>query len=396
METSNNEHRAVSIALFTSLFAGQAALIAMAPVLTEAASDLDVSTVAAGQLRTLAGLTAGITALLLGRLSARVGLGRQLVGAALLLALGSLASALAPSFALLALAQLPVGVGVAILTTSGTLAAAEWVSPEMRTRTLSWALVGQPAAVIVGMPLIGLVGQHSWRYGWLVLPFVAAVAAAALIAPRHGGAPAAQPPARARVAFADPVLARWLLSELLVNSAWAGMLVYAGALYAESYGSAPGQTGFLLAVAAGAYVAGNLSCRRLARYEASSVLIVLALVLAVAGFLFGVVRPDPLVSTAFLSVAAFASGARTLVSSTFALATAPALRPTVMRLRASTMQFGSFLGSIAGGLALAVGGYRAFGATMGLVFLGAAAAIAQLPVPQRARTRRWAPALSGA
>ena len=66
-----------------------------------------------------------------------------------------------------------------------------------------------------------------------------------------------------------------------------------------------------------------------------------------------------------------------------------------MRLRASTMQFGSFLGSIAGGLALAVGGYRAFGATMGIVFFA-------LPLRShtagRARTRTppLGPALSGA
>ena len=96
METTNAEDggcRAVSTALFTALFAGQAALIAMSPVLTDAASDLDVSTAAAGQLRTITGLTAGITALLLGRLAGRVGLGRQLVGASFLLALGSLASA---------------------------------------------------------------------------------------------------------------------------------------------------------------------------------------------------------------------------------------------------------------------------------------------------------------
>ena len=59
-----------------------------------------------------------------------------------------------------------------------------------------------------------------------------------------------------------------------------------------------------------------------------------------------------------------------------------------MRLRASTMQFGYFIGSIAGGLALAVGGYRALGATMGLGFFGAAAAIAQPPAAQRTRARR--------
>ena len=72
-----------------------------------------------------------------------------------------------------------------------------------------------------------------------------------------------------------------------MNSAWAGTLVYSGALYAESYGASPGATGLFLAVAAGAYVAGNLSGRRLARYEASSVLVVLALLLAVTNGIFG-------------------------------------------------------------------------------------------------------------
>jgi hypothetical protein len=46
---------AVSVALFLCLFAGQAALITMSPVLADAASDLHVSTAAAGQLRTIAG-----------------------------------------------------------------------------------------------------------------------------------------------------------------------------------------------------------------------------------------------------------------------------------------------------------------------------------------------------
>jgi predicted MFS family arabinose efflux permease len=397
METDENGgFRAVSITLFTALFAGQAALIAMSPVLTEAAGDLNVSTAAAGQLRTLTGLTAGIAALLLGRLAGRVGLGRQLIGASVLLALGSLASAAAPSFTLLALAQVPVGVAVAVLTTAGTLAAAEWVSPDARGRTLSWALIGQPASLIVGMPLIGLVGEHSWRYGWLVLPLVGAVAAAALAAPRRGGRPAATRPVRARSALGDRVLARWLASELLANSAWAGTLVFAGALYAESYGTAPRVTGCLLALAAVANVAGNLACRRLARYEARAVLIVFTLVLAVVHGLFGIVRPHAALSTVFLSAAAFVAGGRTLISSTFAMATPLAVRPAVVSLRASTMQFGYFAGSIAGGAALAIGGFRALGITMGTVFLGSAAVLAYQPSPQRARGRRSRLALSGA
>jgi predicted MFS family arabinose efflux permease len=105
---TSGEYRAAGIALFLCLFAGQAALIAMSPVLADVASDLHVSTAAAGQLRTITGLAAGITALLLGAVAGRVGLGRQLLAASALLAIASIASAAAPTFPLLALAQLPV------------------------------------------------------------------------------------------------------------------------------------------------------------------------------------------------------------------------------------------------------------------------------------------------
>src|SRR6266545_3340884 len=165
----------VTVALFMALFAGQAAVIALSPVLADAASDLHVSTAAAGQLRTITGLAAGVTAVGLGAVGARIGLGRQLLAASALLALGSLA-----------------------------------------------------------------------------------------------------------------------------NAAWAGTLVYAGALFAESYGTSTGRTGCLLAVSAIAYVAGNLACRRLVRREARGILILLALSLSVTDALFGIVRSDVGTSTALL------------------------------------------------------------------------------------------------
>ena len=381
-------YRAVSIALFLCLFAGQAALIAMSPVLADAASDLHVSTAAAGQLRTITGLAASIAALTLGSVAGRIGLGRQLLAASALLAIASIASAAAPSFALLALAQLPVGVAVAVLTTAGTLAAAEWVAPELRTRTLSWALVGQPAAWIVGMPLVGVLGERSWRYGWLALPLVAASAAAILVASRAGQPPAQSRPARVRAALADRTLARWLASELLANAAWAGTLVFAGALFVESYGTSTTLTGCLLAVAAIAYVAGNLLCRRLVRDEPRRVLVLLAVLLALTDGLFGTVRTSITTSTALFASAAVVAGGRALVASAFGLATTPELRPAVMALRAATMQFGYFAGSIAGGAALAVGGYSALGATMGALFLAAAATLALDPASRRAATEQ--------
>jgi predicted MFS family arabinose efflux permease len=197
-------YRAVSAVLFLCLFASQAGAIALSPVLAEVARDLDVSTAAAGQLRTIAGLVARVTALALGRLGARVALGRQRLGGSLLLALGSLASAAAPSIGLLAAAQVPVGAGIGILTTAGSLAAAEWVPRERRAATLSWALIGQPAAWIVGMPLLGAAGERSWRWAWLAFPLVAALLAGAAVA-RRGGAPrASTAPARLRAALEAP------------------------------------------------------------------------------------------------------------------------------------------------------------------------------------------------
>jgi predicted MFS family arabinose efflux permease len=392
METTRSKtgggYGAVSATLFLCLFAGQAAVIAMSPVLADAASDLHVSTAAAGQLRTITGLAAGIAALMLATIAGRIGVGRQLLVASALLALGSIASAAAPTFALLALAQLPVGVAAAVLTTAGTLAAAEWVSPGQRTHVLSWALVGQPAAWIVGMPLIGLLGERSWRYGWLALPLAAAVATGFLVASRSGEPPAQSRPLHARTVLCHPALVRWLASELFANAAWAGTLVYAGALFAESYGTSTTLTGCLLALAAGAHVAGNVTSRRLVGRDPRRVLVLFAVLLAVADSLFGVARSDVVTSTALLSSAAFVAGSRALISGAFALATPPHLRPVVTGLRVATMQFGYFFGSVAGGAALAVSGYSGLGATMSLLFLGAAATLVHRPVAHSTRAER--------
>ena len=80
----------VARSLFLALFAAQAAAIVVSPVLGRVAADLDVSTATAGQLRTVSGLAAA----------------------------GSLASAAAPTFAALAVAQIAIGVGIAALVSA--------------------------------------------------------------------------------------------------------------------------------------------------------------------------------------------------------------------------------------------------------------------------------------
>lgn len=381
---------AVTPVLFLCLFAAQAAVIALSPVLTAVADDFDVSTAAAGQLRTVSGLAAAATALAVPLLARRSGLRTLLLAGTVTTAGASLASAAATSFAMLVGAQVLVGVGVAILVAAGTTAAAEWVPEARRAQVLSWALIGQPAAWVVGMPLIGALGDHSWRLGWLALPFVAAGAAAILVA-RQPADESLPLEVRIRGAFGDPAIARWAIAELLANSGWAATLVYAGALFADSYGTSTTATGVVLAVAAIAYIAGNMGARRVVDDEPTRLLVVLASVLAIGVALFGMLRPGLTGSTLLFSAAAAAAGARTLIGNAAGLRFGPSHRLAAMSVRAATMQFGYFIGAAASGIALARFGYAGFGLTAATFFAAAAFTLARLDLIVRTPLLRPTP-----
>ena len=91
-----------SLVLFLAMFASQAGVLVLSPILSDVADDFGVSIAEAGQLRIVAAPLAVLVALAAGRgltrFSPRALLG---VGSALL-AVGSVASAAAPTFALLA------------------------------------------------------------------------------------------------------------------------------------------------------------------------------------------------------------------------------------------------------------------------------------------------------
>src|SRR5829696_3061536 len=166
--------------LFLCLFVSQAALLVLSPVLPEVARELGVSTAAAGQLRSLSGLTGGATAVALAMAPRRPGLRDLLSAGTALVAAGSALSAAAPTFALLAAAQGLAGVGIGLLVAVGIAAAGEWPPAEQRAGVLAWAIAGMPAAWIAGMPVVGILAHISWRAAWLV-PTVVALAAVATI-----------------------------------------------------------------------------------------------------------------------------------------------------------------------------------------------------------------------
>jgi predicted MFS family arabinose efflux permease len=373
---------AVSIALFLTLFASQSGVIALSPVLTKVAADLDVSASTAGELRAISGLAAGFTALMLARIARRLSLRSLMLAGTGLVAAGSVMSSAAPTFALLALAQVVSGTGVAVLLSSATTAAAEWVPEQHRARVLSWALVGQPAAWIVGMPLIGALGELSWRFGLLAVPLLGSALAAFALAGRPRTAPIDRNVGLG-AALAQAPVARWAAAELLASAGWSGTLVYSGALFVESYGTTSVVTGLVLAAAAAAFVAGNVAFRSLVGVDDRRRIIVLSLLLAGLLPVFGAVRPGLAVSGVVIATAAFLAAGRMLMGNAFGLRTAPDQRLAVTSARAAANQFGYFLGAGIGGAALAAGGYTGLGLALGGLF-----AVAVVPLAATRPVRR--------
>jgi len=376
--------RAIGATLFLCLAASQAAILVLTPVLPALASDLGVSTATAGQLRTISGLSAGVTALLVGLLASRVGL-RGLLGSGLvLLAVGSGASAVAPSFAAIAIAQLAIGVGIGLSYTAALAAVADWTTPADRSRVLAVALLGPPTAWIVGMPLSGLVGEASWRIAWIAAPFAFSLVALVVLA-RMKSAPPASTRADIRAVLAHPGVMRWSSGELLAYSAWAGTLVFVGALFVESYGLSSGETGLVLGSGALVLIPGNLLFRRWVDHHGRALLVVLALGAAVTVAVLGAFRPSTWFSLGAFSVLAFLAGGRTLAGAAAGLDLAPELLLGVTGIRTAALQLGYFLGAAVGGLALAAGGYRALGLALSAMFV--AGTIPHL-LPEPARNPR--------
>jgi len=371
----------VGLTLFLSLAASQAAVLVLSPILAALADDLEVSTAAAGQLRTISGLSAGVLSLVAGLFATRVGL-RELIGAGLgLLALGSAASAAAPDFAVLAGAQLVIGAGVGLTYTAAVAAVAEWVDPGRRSRVLAFALLGPPVAWVVGMPICGFVGEVSWRLAWIAVPLAVALGALVVL---HGWprTPPASRRADLRSVLRFPGVARWSIGELLAFSGWAGSLVFVGALFVESYGLSIGETGVVLGAGALCYIPGNLFFRRFVDEHGRALLIGLPIGAALLVALLGAIRPAAWFSLAVFALLAFLAGGRTLAGGTRGLDLAPEVRLGVTGVRTAAIQFGYFVGAAVGGVALGAGGYAALGFSFAVLFAGAS--VAHLPA-KRAR-----------
>jgi predicted MFS family arabinose efflux permease len=353
------------------LFASQAGLLVLSPILPDIAREFGISTATAGQLRSISGATGGLTAVLLAVAPRRLGLRDLLSAGAAFVALGSALSASAPTFGVLAAAQGVLGIGVGLLVAIGIAAAGEWPAPAQRPHVLAWAIAGMPAAWIAGMPVVGAMASIDWRAAWLAVAALIAVTTLGLIRLRPSDDPSHPAGASSR-AWRRADVARFAGAELLANAAWASVLTYAGALLLGSYDISPAVVALGLGTAAIAMVPGTFTARRHAARATPALLTALTALQGGTVVVLGVVRPAVALTLAVLAAMAFMNGWRSMIASALGMDTAPEDKVAVMSMRAAANQFGYLVGAGAGGLAVALAGFPGLGVTLGAIFLAAA------------------------
>ncbi len=157
-------------------------------LLPSVASSLHVSIPHAGYLISAYALGVVVGAPLLTPVSTLVPHRRFLVLTALGLAVGNVASALAPNFDVLLLIRFLAGLPHGAYFGVASVVASRMVVPERRSAAMSIVFAGLTFANVLGVPLTTLIGQHfGWRLVfWLVgLIEVAAALAVVWVVPRE-------------------------------------------------------------------------------------------------------------------------------------------------------------------------------------------------------------------
>ncbi|MGH9323366.1 MAG: MFS transporter [Vicinamibacteria bacterium] len=290
------------VVLVALLLLGNVDAQVVSPLLPEIARGLGTSDAWVG--RTVSGyaIAAAVAALLLGPLSDAIGRRRFLVGAAIVLGLGSAISASTASFAGFALSRVVTGTGAGVTSALVVASIADVVPYQRRGRSMSWVATAYFAAPILGVPIASWVGESfGWRANYAAFAVLGMVLALAV----HGWMRESEPRGAGerrsrsyRSFLSSRATAVGAISAFFVTGSLTGFLLFLGSYLERAYGLTLTQRGlvFLLAGIAslvGAFVAGRLS-DRLGKIR-------LALVgsLALAGFLLMV----PNVTGAFFYIA---------------------------------------------------------------------------------------------
>lgn len=285
-----------------------------------------------------------------------------LVALAVAFTLGTVASAVAPSFETVVAARFVAGLPHGAYFGIAALAAARLMGPGKRGRAVAYVLAGLTVSNVVGVPAITYLGQHAgWRIAYLVVALLFAATTAAIIAfvPRQEGNPEATIKSEFR-ALARPAVWFALLTGSVGFGGFFAVYSYVAPLTTEVTRAPESLVPVALVVLGLGMTTGNFVGGRMADRGAMRAVFQLFGVFALA--LLALIVGSASVPGLFIGLFLVGGGAAALspVIQTRLMDVAGDSQTMAAALNHSALNIGNALGAFLGGLVIAAGwGYVA-------------------------------------
>lgn len=380
------------VALCAAVFFVTSAGASLAPFLNLITRDLATTLPAVAHLFSVQALSWGIASLVAGVISERFGQRLILVGGIVVLGVMRLGFSTADSYGAAMLWQILSGIGGGAFMGIVYAVVSEHVTADIRGRAMSWVITGQSLSLVLGVPLVTLLGAiGGWRGA--IATHGACVLVCAVVArlatppdpPRHAHA------ARPRIDYAalfSPRLIALLAAGTTERMCFAVVAIFLPAYLQHTYDIALGGLALVLGLVAAGNLTGNIlggriadRTRKRARLFAFGSALTAIVVLPLLAW-----HPGIGISVALGFVFSFvnAAGRPSLMAT---LAAMPAeMRSTLFGLNITMASMGWLLAGSVGGWLIAVGGFGGLGAFCALVAaIGCGLALFSATKPTEAR-----------
>ena len=343
------------------------------------ADDLDVGIGTAGLMVVATGLVGAVAAPVVTVLTSRLDRRVVLVSLTVLLVVADGLAAIAPSFWVLLIARMLLGVGIGGFWAIGAGIAGRLVRPELTIRATSLITAGVSVATVVSLPLGALVSSlASWRLGFVIggaLGLVALVLQLAML-PRI--------PAQQRVRFATlgsllrvPRARVGLIAAAFVFAAQFAAYTYIAPYLQQLVGVGPDTVTIALLVFGVAGIVGNFAAGFTLDRSVLGTIGASKFVLAAAVVLLPLLAHSVVGVLVLLVVWGLVWGALPLGMQTWMSTASPAGSETGLALFVTTIQLAIAAGSVLGGPAVSSFGLAAdFWLAGGVAIVGAVVLVA--------------------